>query len=102
MIAWRRDGPLRRRYERQIRQEFLQSSFSGASESLQFLSAELCPASFNVLLRKLERLAAEFRDVAELDRSLPRDEKRSVAVLLAARPWVFSMFEQLRVPRSSE
>jgi DNA-binding Xre family transcriptional regulator len=102
VIAWRRDGPLRRRYERQIRQEFLQSSFSGASESLQFLSAELCQASFNVLLRKLERLAAEFRDVAELDRSLPRDEKRSVAVLLAARPWVFSMFEQLRVPRSSD
>jgi DNA-binding Xre family transcriptional regulator len=98
VLAWRKDGPLRRRYEKQIRQEFLQSSFSGSGEALHFLSAELCQASFSVLLRRIERLAAEFRDVAELDRTLPSKEKRSVAMLLGVRPWVFSMFEQLRRP----
>jgi DNA-binding Xre family transcriptional regulator len=98
VIAWRKDGPLRRRYEKQIRQEFLQSSFSGSREALHFVSAELCQASFSVLLRRIERLAAEFRDVAELDRGLPAKDKRSVAVLLAVRPWVFSMFEQLKRP----
>jgi DNA-binding Xre family transcriptional regulator len=98
VIAWRKDGPLRRRYEKHIRGEFLQSAFSAPGEALHFLSAELCPASFNVLLRRIERLAAEFRDVAELDRPLPAKEKRSVAMLLAVRPWVFSMFEQLRHP----
>src|SRR5262249_43824761 len=36
VIAWRKDGPLRRRYERQIRQEFLQSSFSSTGEALHF------------------------------------------------------------------
>jgi DNA-binding Xre family transcriptional regulator len=96
VIAWRRDGPLRRRHEKQIRQEFLQSAFSGSAEALHFVSAELCQASFNVLLRRIERLAAEFRDVAELDRALPPKDKRSVAMLLAVRPWVFSMFEQLK------
>jgi hypothetical protein len=45
-----------------------------------------------ILLRKLERLAAEFRDLADLDRSLPPREKQSVAAMLAARSWVFSMF----------
>jgi len=98
VIAWRRDGPLRRRYEKQIRQEFLQSAFASSGEALHFVSAELCQASFNVLLRRIERLAAEFRDVAELDRALPAKDKRSVAMLLAVRPWVFSMFEQLRQP----
>jgi hypothetical protein len=39
---------------------------------------------YAVLLRKLERLAAEFRDLADLDRSLPAREKQSVAVVLAA------------------
>jgi hypothetical protein len=96
VIAWRRDGPLRRRYEKQIRQEFLQSSFSASGQALHFVSAELCESSYDVLLRKIERLAAEFRDVAELDRMLPAKDKRSVAVLLAVRPWVFSMFERLR------
>jgi hypothetical protein len=61
-------------------------------ESLLFLSAELSAASYKVLLRKLERLAAEFRDLADLDRSLPAREKQSVAAVLAARYWVFSMF----------
>lgn len=95
-ITWRKDGPIRKLYETQVRDEFLRSSFSDRSEALHFRSAELSEASYRVLLRKLERLANEFRDLAELDRSLPSREKRSVAVLLASRPWVFSMFQSLR------
>ena len=43
-------------------------------------------------------LAAEFRDLAELDSTLAAREKRSMGILLAGRPWVFSMFESLRQP----
>jgi len=95
-ITWRADGPVRRMYERQVRTEFLQSSFSGRSEALHFRSAELSDASCRVYLRKLERLAAEFRELADLDRTIPSAQKHSVACLLAIRPWVFSMFESLR------
>jgi DNA-binding Xre family transcriptional regulator len=98
VIAWRRDGPLRLRYEKQVRGEFLQAAFAGAGEALHFLSAELSEASSKVLLRKMERLAGEFRDLAELDRTVPAREKRSVGALLAVRPWVFSLFESLRKP----
>jgi len=96
VIAWRSDGPIRRRYGQQIRQEFLQGPFSRPGEALHFLSAELSAASCKVLLRKMERMAAEFRDLAVLDRSMPPKAKRSMAALLAVRPWVFSMFESLR------
>jgi hypothetical protein len=92
VVAWRADGPLRRAYESRIRREFLDAAFDRDGESLQFLSAELSTASYKVLLRKLDRLAAEFRDLADLDRSLPAREKQSVATVLAARSWVFSMF----------
>jgi DNA-binding Xre family transcriptional regulator len=95
-IAWRKDGPVRRIYERQVRQEYLQSTFSGPHDEMYLRSAELSDASCRVLLRKLERLANEFRDLAELDRALPRGEKHSMGVLLAARPWVFSVFKTLR------
>jgi DNA-binding Xre family transcriptional regulator len=98
VIAWRRDGPLRILYEKQVRQEFLQTAFARSGEALHFLSAELSEASSKVLLRKMERIAGEFRDLAELDRSVPAKEKRSIAALLAVRPWVFSMFESLRTP----
>jgi hypothetical protein len=60
VIPWRRDGPLRRRYEKQIRQEFLQSAFSSSGEALHFVSAELCQASFSVLLRRLSGLPRSF------------------------------------------
>ena len=96
VIAWRADGPLRRLYEKQIRQEFLQAAFSRTGEALHFLSAELSEASCKVLLRKLERVAGEFRDLAELDRTLPPRDKRSIAALVAVRPWVFSMFKGLK------
>lgn len=96
VIAWRSDGPLRRLYESQIRHEFLQAAFARSGEALHFLSAELSDASCKVLLRKLERVAGEFRDLAELDRTLPPRDKRSMAALVAVRPWVFSMFKSLK------
>lgn len=95
-IAWRPEGPVRRLYERQVRAEFLQGSFSAQDEALTFHSAELSPASVRILLRKLERLAADFADLAALDVHVPSRDKTSVAVLLACRPWVFSMFSAYR------
>ena len=95
-IRWRKDGPVSRLYERQVRQEFLQSQFSDSNEGLHFRSAELSAASCLVMLRRLDRLATEFRNLAELDRTLPSADKRSMGVLLATRPWVFSMFDSLR------
>jgi len=99
-IAWRPDGPVRKLYERQVRAEFLQSEFSAANETLSFCSAELSPASVRILMRKLDRLAADFADLAALDVALPPKDKVSTAMLLACRPWVFSMFSAYR-PRAA-
>ena len=96
VIAWRHDGPVRRVYERFVREEFMRSKFDAANCALQFRSAELSEASRRVLLRKIERLAADFADLAELDRSLPSREKHSTAMLIACRPWVLSMFRGLQ------
>jgi transcriptional regulator with XRE-family HTH domain len=92
-IAWRKDGPVRALYEQKVRDEFLHSAFAAGGEALHFRSAELSEASSQTLLKKLERLASDFRELAELDRALPGRTKRSFAVLMACRPWVFSMFE---------
>lgn len=96
VVAWRSDGPVRRNYERQVKAEFLQSEFTGADEALHFHTAELSDASAQLLFRKLEQLAREFADFAALDQGLPVKRKRSVALMLAFRPWVFSMFDGLQ------
>jgi transcriptional regulator with XRE-family HTH domain len=91
-VKWRPDGPVRRMYEQEVRREFLHSLFGAEREALHFRSAELSAASCRVLQRKLDRIAAEFRDLADLDSALPSSEKRNVGCLLAMRPWVFSRF----------
>jgi hypothetical protein len=95
-ISWREDGPIRRAYEHPVREEFMRSQFLAQDESLHFRSAELSEASRQILQRKLARLTADFNELAELDRHLPGSDKRSVALMLACRPWVFSMFAGLR------
>jgi transcriptional regulator with XRE-family HTH domain len=95
-INWRQDGPVRRLYERQVRDEFLRCAFTAPGEALAFHSAELSAASLRVMKRKLDRLAADFAELAALDVDLKPREKTSVGMLLAVRPWVFSMFGGLR------
>jgi transcriptional regulator with XRE-family HTH domain len=92
-VRWRPDGPVSRVYEREVRAEFLQSLFGADREALHFRTAELTAASCQILQRKLERMAAEFRDLAELDASLPSAQKRNVGFLLAMRPWVWSRLQ---------
>lgn len=95
VVTWRTDGPVYRVYERQVKAEFLQSEFKGQQDALHFRSAELSEASTKILARKLEQLARDFAELATLDVGLPTDEKQSVALLMAFRPWVFSMFGKL-------
>lgn len=96
VIAWRSDGPVRRLYEQQVKTEFLQAEFTGRYEQINFVSAELSEASAKILKRKAELLARDFAELAALDAGLPDKEKRSIGMLLALRPWVFSMFDGLR------
>lgn len=95
-ISWREDGPIRRTYEQQVREEFMRSGFQAQDEVLHFRSAEMSEASRMVLQRKLAKLTADFNELAELDRHLPGRDKRSVALMMACRPWVWSMFDGLR------
>lgn len=95
-LQWRPDGPVRRMYEREVRADFLHSLFGAEKEALHFRFAELSEASCRVMQRKLERLAADFRDLADLDSTLPSAAKRNIGCLLAMRPWVFSRFRGSR------
>ncbi|MBM0108329.1 helix-turn-helix transcriptional regulator [Steroidobacter sp. S1-65] len=96
VIVWRSDGPVRRLYEQRVKREFLQSDFAGRNEFIGFSSAELSEASAKILTRKLEGLARDFAELAALDAGVRDKGKRSIGLLLALRPWVFSMYDGLR------
>ncbi len=99
-FAWRRDGPVRRRYAQVATAEFLRDTFDGREAMLNLEIMELGDASIAVLERKLQRLVAEFNELAEIDATLPPDRRRSVGMLVALRPWVFSLLDSLRAAQA--
>ncbi|SFL21235.1 helix-turn-helix domain-containing protein [Lysobacter sp. cf310] len=95
-FSWRDDGPVRARYLSAASREFLLDEFRAPDTLLALEIRELGAASLAVLRRKLERLQIEFKEAAELDISLPPSKRRSVGILVAMRPWVYSLIDSLR------
>lgn len=95
-FQWREGGPVRIRYAQAATREFLRDPFHGREALLAMEVRELGDSSLAVLQRKLEHLAIEFREMALVDAGLPREQKSSVGMLLALRPWVFSLLDSLR------
>jgi len=88
-IQWRKDGMVRRMYERDVKQAFLQHEFSEDNSQFGFESAELAPESARMISRKLANLRLEFDELAELDVNLKPDQKRGYGLMVALRPWAY-------------
>ncbi len=90
-IRWRKNGAVRRCYEQLAFSEILNDRFIKEDQLLDFEVLELSPASINILKRKMEMLLREVNDLAAMDNSLKQNKKKSTGILLAMRPWVFSL-----------
>lgn len=95
-FQWRPGGPVKRAYGARVMQEFLRSRFDGAHELLRFEAREVSIESAAVLRRKLERLAAEFNELADVDSSLPAARRTATGLLVSCRPWAFSVVNALK------
>lgn len=95
-FQWRAGGPVKRAYGARVMAEFLRGRFDGPLEMLRFEAKELSGESAAVVRRKLERLAAEFNELAEVDASLPVRRRTAAAILVALRPWEFSVVNALK------
>jgi len=95
-FGWRAGGPVKKAYGLRVTSEFLRSRFAGPAELLRFEARDLSAASVAALRRKLERIAAEFGELAEADSALPARRREGVGLLLACRPWEFSVVNALK------
>ena len=90
-IRWRKDGAIRKCHEQLVFSEFLRDRFIKEDQLLDFEVLELSPASINILRRKMEILLKEVNDLAAMDYSLKQGKKKNTGIMLAMRPWVFSL-----------
>jgi hypothetical protein len=95
-VRLRPDGPIRRRHGRRVVDDFLAPQFDRAGGAFAFEFRELSRASFEILKRKLERLAAEVHQLADVDAHLPPGERETIGVALGIRPW--SMESAIELP----
>lgn len=89
-VDWRRGGPLWQRYAEAIQRAFYDDGFEGPEDLLDFESGELSAASRQLLRRKVRRLSTEFRELVELDASLPSAQRKHSVLMLATKPWLYS------------
>jgi len=95
-FRWRSAGPVKRAYGKRVMEEFLRSRFDAGSELLRFETRAMSRESAAVLRRRLERLGADFNELAELDSTLPARERVGIGMLVACRPWEFSVVNALK------
>lgn len=95
-FVWRPGGPAKKAYGRRAMAEFLQARFDAPLEMLRFESRELSAESAATLKAKLERLIAEFKELADADSALPSGRRVAFALLGACRPWEFSAVNALK------
>ncbi len=92
----RADGPIRRRHGKRAVEDFLAPQFDRAGGYFTFEFRDLSRASFEILRRKLERLAVEFGELAELDSHVAPNRRETIGMALGLRPW--SMETAIELP----
>lgn len=90
------DGPIRRRHGKRAVEDFLAPQFDRAGGYFTFEFRDLSRASFEILRRKLERLAVEFGELAELDNHVAPNRRETIGMALGLRPW--SMETAIELP----
>jgi len=96
-VRLRQDGPISRAHGKSVVTTFISADFEQSGGLFRFEVRELSKASTALLARRLERLAAEFNEIAELDSYLPSGERETIGMALGIRPYVVSWAMGLRV-----
>jgi transcriptional regulator with XRE-family HTH domain len=95
-VKWRPRGELMARYETKMREEFFASSFQDQGEQLRFVTGKLSPKSLARLERKIAQLLVDYDDLNEFDESVATPPHENVCLLVAYRPYTFSVIASLK------
>ena len=101
-FSWLPHGPIQAFFQEKVQQDFLNSRFQDEGEKRLFTNGMISVASNSILIKKIEKLAAEFHELHNEDINLPLDRKHGMAMLLAIRPWEMKSFNEIRRERKKK
>lgn len=95
-FRWIPNGPIQHFFRKEVQPGFMKSTFSGPGEKLVFRNGMLSRGSNATMMKKMDRLVAQFNELHDEDAGLPLEERFGSSLLVAIRPWEFSYFRALR------
>jgi transcriptional regulator with XRE-family HTH domain len=95
-FSWRKDGPVHEFFQNRVVPDFFGGRFDGRGDELRFLGGLLSADSLVRFKAGVDRLAAEFEELAHNDAKRPLAERDSCSAIFALRAWEFSEFAKLR------
>jgi transcriptional regulator with XRE-family HTH domain len=98
---WLPNGPIRRYFMEHALDDFLDSSFNEAEETLEFAQGMVTEAGFAQLRLELRRLRARMATLHEESMAAPLEQRRGIGVMLALRRWEPKGFKRLRRNQSA-
>lgn len=94
---WLPDGPIRQFFRAQGQDNFLDSPFTAAGESMSFIHGMFTDAAFGQLQADLVRLRRRFSELHEESLAAPLSQREGASLLLATRrSWEPLAFARLR------
>jgi transcriptional regulator with XRE-family HTH domain len=94
-FSWIPNGPIQTWFRQEASGDYLDTRFAGSHELMRLVSVMLSPRSTRALLERLKQVADEFSQQHQDDARLPYDQRHSITLLLAARPWMPEAFKTL-------
>ncbi len=93
---WLPNGPIRRFFQAQGQDDFLNSSFSNPGEDIAFVHGMLTDAALDEVRSELRNLRRKFAALHDNALSAALPQRRGSGLLLALREWEPQEFKQLR------
>ena len=100
-FAWRKDGPVHDFFLQRVVPEYFRMRFDGAGDEFYFVAGSLSQASRVRFKSALNRITAEFEELARQDARLPVSGRDGCTAILALRDWQFSEFTRFRRKRGA-
>lgn len=100
-FAWRKDGPVHDFFLQRVVPEYFRMRFDGGGDEFYFVAGSLSQASRVRFKSALNRITAEFEELARQDARLPVADRDGCTAILALRDWQFSEFTRFRRQRSA-
>ena len=98
-IDWLRNGPVRKSYEKAIKEELFDFDFGSTNDRLCFANWEVSDETSARMIKAVDAFFQSMDMLAASDKHLAKDESKSFGFLLGIRPWTYSGFIRQKIKK---